>query len=255
MKGTDYQKKLEQLCKKRPSPGCHSATNAFRHIAKAWDIIDIDPDMAYFRAGCAEEEAATSIFHTLKRLKYPGASKLNHHRHHHKLAVIPFLWAVNTSFSAVHNLGLEPQVQITTEDSEEKIGVRFRIPGTNQLASPDPPLHFFTTDDGEKQTFFNELERLRAKSNLKTIADYLRKGANNRNLVLYAGADGIRQFQPGQIENFLEDQLLNVTKLLTIFLLIDTYSTKQFFVQQCLSAFLDMLGLLDEDSEFELPDF
>jgi hypothetical protein len=46
------------------------AKNAIRHLEKAWDIKDIDPEMSIFRAITAEEEAATSIFIALKEKGY-----------------------------------------------------------------------------------------------------------------------------------------------------------------------------------------
>jgi hypothetical protein len=96
MKGTDYQKAVQELIKERPSPGRHAAFNALRHISKAWDLRNLDREMAVFRSFCAEEEAATAIFHALRRLRYPGAERLKHRDHVQKAAVMPFLWMVPT---------------------------------------------------------------------------------------------------------------------------------------------------------------
>lgn len=40
--------------------------NALNHIGKARQIAEIDPQMACFRAICAEEEAATSLLASLR---------------------------------------------------------------------------------------------------------------------------------------------------------------------------------------------
>src|SRR5919205_2516033 len=94
MRGTDYQRAVQELIQDRPSPGCHAANNALRHISKAWDIRNIDQEMAVFRSFCAEEEAAAAIFHALKRLRYLGTEKLDPRNHVQKVAVMPFLWMV-----------------------------------------------------------------------------------------------------------------------------------------------------------------
>ena len=67
---------IEELVEEYPSPGKHAARSAFRHIKKAWEIKDIDKEMAAFRAITAEEESATAVFHSVMRRKYKNAQNL-----------------------------------------------------------------------------------------------------------------------------------------------------------------------------------
>ncbi|MCW5207251.1 hypothetical protein VU11_00955 [Desulfobulbus sp. US2] len=55
----------------------HCLNNALYHIEKAWKIKDIDLEMAVFRGITAEEEAASAIFHCLKKHRYQNAKKYN----------------------------------------------------------------------------------------------------------------------------------------------------------------------------------
>ncbi len=248
IKGTDYQKAVEAMVKRRPAPGRHSALNSLRHISKAWDLREADMEMAIFRSCCAEEEAATSIFHSLRRLGYAGAKRLNHHRHVHKLAVIPFLWVVNKAFMPVHEAGFEINAQIEGSEGNETICTAFRLPNSTHEWRPTPPLHFSLSNDRGKYDFRREMEALRQVSNVKTFLDHVREGVSNRNRILYATGDG-HPIVEGNATAFIESQFLNVTKLLTTYLLIDSYPQKQSFVQQCLDVFVSFLGMLPDEVE------
>ena len=67
-----------------------SAENAVRHMEKAWLLQKIDPEMALFRAITAEEEAATSLFLTLKERRYENSEKLNSKTTHTNKPWSPF---------------------------------------------------------------------------------------------------------------------------------------------------------------------
>ena len=127
MKGTNYQKAVQELIKERPSPGRHAAFNALRHISKAWDLRNLDREMAVFRSFCAEEEAATAIFHALRRLRYPGAERLKHRDHVQKAAVMPFLWMVNKAFTIVYEERFQPTVAIAEEEGRKQTSSKFSL--------------------------------------------------------------------------------------------------------------------------------
>jgi len=247
----DFQKQVFDFVKTRPSPGCHCAVNAFRHLRKAWRIRKIDPEMAYFRSCCAEEEAATAIIQSLKRLHYPNADKLNYHNHVHKASVIPFIWAINNTAIPFHEMGCEPMVEIKEENGEMIIFWSFIHPDTKQRMRVDPPFNLVAKINGQVYDFAHDINLLKDIGKTKEVIDYLRKGANNRNLVLYSASNGIGQMRKSFVVNFVKEQYSNVTKLLLIYLLIDTYPEHQSFVQQCLNAFIKMLRKIPEDTEIK----
>jgi len=247
----DFQHKVFDFVKSRPSPGCHCSANAFMHLKKAWKIRKIDPEMAYFRCGCAEEEAATAIFQSLKRLKYANAKKLNFRNHVHKLAVEPFIWVINKAATVFHEAGCKPEVTITEEQGKKVIYWSFIHPETRQRFRPVPPFNFVSKVNGSIYDFSLHTDLLKDIGNVKEVIDYLRNGANNRNLFLYASSQGIRKIDEIFVEKFIKEQYRNVTILLIIYLLIDTCNEQQSFVQQCLNAFIKMLGQLPKEIELE----
>ncbi len=252
MELTEFQKQVFEFVKTRPSPGCHCAKNAFLHLHKAWEIREIDPEMAYFRCGCAEEEAATAIFQSLKRLRYPNAKKLRFRDHLHKLAVVPFIWAINKTATPFHEMGCEIQVMISEQKGKQVIYWSFIDPETKKRVKPDLPFNFTSSVNGVAYDFSHQINLLKDIGKDGEILEYLKRGPNNRNLFLYAASNGIRRIDNTIVMNFIKDQLSNVTNLLIVYLLIDTYPVHQTFVKQCLNAFIKMVGELPDEIEIEL---
>jgi hypothetical protein len=247
MKGTDYQKAVQELVKKQPSPGCHAAFNALLHISKAWELRALDREMAVFRSFCAEEEAATAIFHALKRLRYPGAEKLQHRNHVQKAAVIPFLWMVHKAFTIVYEQGFQPTVAIGEEEGRKRITLSFQVPGFPYRAYPMPPLHFSLKGGDGLYRFEREFEALKSIRNTETMKEYVREGIDNRNRLLYAQASGILPILDIDVEPMIQSQLETVTTLLTVYLLIDMYPEHQLFVQQCLDVFIALMTNIPQE--------
>jgi hypothetical protein len=240
MQGTDYQRAVQELIQDRPSPGRHAANNALRHISKAWDIRNIDQEMAVFRSFCAEEEAATAIFHALKRLHYPGADNLDPRNHVQKVAVMPFLWMVNKAFTVVYEQGFQPAVTIGEEGGRKRIILSIQIPGSPHRVYPMPPLHFSISEENVPYRFEREFKALMNLRNTKTMRKYVEEGIKGRNGLLYAGGSGFPVIT-GDVEALIQSQLQTVTTLLTAYLLIDMYREHQLFVQQCLGIFINLV--------------
>ena len=248
MKSSRYQEKLERIIGRRPAPGRYCALNSIDHLAKADLIKEIDPEMAFFRGACAEEEAATAIFHSLMRLRYPNADLLKPRDHVQKVAVTPFLWALHRAVDPFLDAGFAPRVEVTGQEEEEILTCSFVVSVTGQRAYPVPPLDF-SVKDANSETgydFTSEIETLKQFGNFKDVLDYLRNGANQRNRVLYASQNGPLEVS-GPVEPFLNSQSETVTRLLTVFLLIDCYPQHQSFVVQSLSAFAKMLEKVPEE--------
>lgn len=249
---TPFQLQVFDFVKTRPStPGNHCAVNAFWHLKRAWMIREIDPEMAYFRCGCAEEEAATAIFHSLKRLRYANCKKINFRNHLHKLSVHPFLWTVYKMTDVPFQSNWDPIISITEEGGKPTISWSFILPTTKKRVKPEPPFNFFSKVDGEIYDFSRHIDRLKDIGQVETVLDYLKTGPNNRNMFLYAASNGRCRMREGLIDDFIRNQLANVVNMLIVYLLIDTYEVQQSFVQQCLNAFVKMLGQIPDEVEIE----
>ena len=248
LKLTEFQKKIFQLVRDTPQPGKWAGISAERHLARARDIRKIDPEMSVFHAITAEEEAATALFHSLKRRKYLGARALKHRDHVHKAAVKPFFDAVVLLLGPVVATGLEPELIVQEQDGGERVLLRFTIyKGSERrtFAYPDPPLHFRASVNEQVHDFTQEIEKVVSDRNVKSILAYVRGNAYIRNQVLYASTQGLPHVE-SPLEDYLRRQLDKVIHILIVYLLVDPYDEHQDFVQQCLNAFLKMLGKLPE---------
>lgn len=152
----ELDRRIVDLIPAMPIPAKWPAFNSICHLNGAWKIKEIDPQMALFRAITAEEEAATALFLSLKRLGYDGAENLKKHNHVHKNAVIPVFDAITRVIAKVGSHMPPTEIFLDTNTKPHQLAIRFKhihpLTGENLHAHPQPPLHFSITggpSDGE----------------------------------------------------------------------------------------------------------
>jgi len=236
---------------KMPPHARWSAFNSIRHLNRSWGIRQQDPQMAWFRAITAEEEAATAIFLSLKHKKYPGAEKIRHRDHLHKNALFPFIRAVSRAFAKISSALPPVSAYLDLKSSPPRMFTQIKVqledrdvPG---YVTPNAPLNFFAKGSMQGNTlrpldFSTEIAELTSEANVTKIIEHLKERANLRNRLLYANPGGCPDVS-GEIEPLLKSFKDNVFLILKLYLMIDPYD-QQLFVQQCLDAFLRMLGQL-----------
>jgi hypothetical protein len=248
---TEFDQHLVDMLLTTAAPGQYAARNAVRHLDKAGEIAEIDPTMAAFRAITAEEEAATAVFHALRRHGYAGSTILHRHNHLHKNALGPFCEATIEVFKLVNDqFDLRPQLLIAEEDGTRRLKTQFRIAVRElgeRLASGALPLGFSLSRNGQLHDFSDQIDNLATSRGAASIKAHLRQRANMRNELLYAGPSGLPTVR---LNNFLRTQRRAVKMLVILFLLIEPYAEQQLFVSQCLKAFLKMLDVLPDDLVF-----
>jgi hypothetical protein len=252
---TDFQRTVATMVLDAPPPGKHAARSAIRHIEQAWMIRHIDPAMAAFRSITGEEEAATALFHALRRRHYSGVSALNPRSHRQKAAVVPFLNALRMAFSQFNDLKLEPTLEIDKTVQPLRIKLRITIPwkgGEQRWVYPEPPLGFNTQFNQSCDGFRDAINELATTHGAASILNVIRDRANDRNEILYATPRGIPT-PVGEIEPPLLRRRDQVFQTLTIFLLVDQCPERQSFVEQAMSAFLGMMRLAPREDEQSEP--
>ncbi len=120
--------------------------------------------------------------------------------------------------------------------------------GQKYAIMPEPPLHGVVRLAGVQHDFPAELQQLASRQKAKTILAHIRKLANERNRLLYAGSQGIPDVQDLKDE-FFTQTARRVFRNLAIYLFIIEYTQRQDFVQQALDAFLKMLRHLPAHAE------
>lgn len=249
---TDLQVKVCEMILNTPAPGKQSARNAISHLKKAWKLHKIDPEMAVFRTVTGEEESVSAIFHSLRRLRYKGAEKLNTKNHVHKSALQPFLNAIENNFSLTKLNKLKPTLELDINELSPKFKSRISISdksGNEIFAYPIPPLNFGIKQNGQVYNFEKEILQITNQQTINKVTSYIRSLANERNRMLYASNKGIPEIL-NLSDKFFYDRRDRIFRNLILYLLIDPYPI-QTFVQQALDAFLEMLGLLPKGIELE----
>jgi len=244
----EYRQKIAAFVENAHGHAKHCARSAVRHMIRALKLKDDDPEMAAFRALTAEEEAASALFHSLKRHRYKLSEQLKPRDHIQKASVYPFFLAVEGMLAKgvpreanpqleIDESGVRPQIRIKVRDHDKE--------GILRWVYPVPPLHFNIHIDNKLTDFSEELTDLASRRNAKTIIDYVRRRANRRNQLLFASDKGVPNIEG--IDEFVSEQNKITYAILSVFLMVDPYPKKQNFVEQCLNAFLKMLKLFPKE--------
>lgn len=228
----------------------HCFRSALRHLEKAEALSGIDPAMAIFRGITAEEEAASGLMHCLRELDYVGAGCLNPRNHIHKHALIPFMRILGLFFGQIFEKNLkEYRLHIKEEDGQKRLMLAFPlfVAGERQWVYPIPPLNIGVKvgTTATPPSYQGQISAYVDAKGAKNIRSYLKKEANLRNEILYAGPDGypeVAELKPG----FLREKTAHVLILLQAYLLIAPYSDRQPYVQDALGGFLAMVGALEQ---------
>lgn len=244
---------VDELVPNSHDPSKWAAFHAIKHANRAWKLREIDPAMAALRAITAEEEAATALFKSLRRLGYPGAEKLKPRDHLHKNAAAPFVQAVSKQLWDGLGKRFPGGCALAIDSSGEKPRVVIKYVDDKGEYEPVPPLNLRFTEgpirsDGtidpatEKPVDFGKAIAERAEAEgAASVKAYLKQRANLRNQILYAADNGIPEV-PTPIDGQLRLLRHNTFLLLKIFLLVDGYEEQQIFARQCLLAFLRVVG-------------
>ena len=201
--------------------------------------------MAAFRSITGVEEAASAIFHALRRRAYENAKILKFERHFHKSALHPFIGAIAKMFAS---LDIKTQLHYDKREENPTLKVAISFPNVKELQGqifyPTPPLHYYVFHNGKLCDFSAQIEQLVNEKNVKSMIQHSRDIANMRNRLLYASSEGC-PYAKSPIDPYIESREKIVMMYLKIYLLIDPHKEKQLFVQQALNAFINALNLAD----------
>ncbi|WP_041350659.1 hypothetical protein [Nitrosococcus watsonii] len=146
MNFSDFEQHAIESVLKSRGAGKHAFRSSIRHLERSFELKNSMPEVSIFLGITSEEEAATAIFHALKKRKYPGAEKLNPKNHIHKLALHPFCLAIGRSFEEI--MGTEKLVLEFNEklqsDGSERLRLRFSAYDANQRETWLYPLPHLT---------------------------------------------------------------------------------------------------------------
>lgn len=244
-----FQNKCIALMNAAPrTHATHCFRSALYHLERAELLREIDPAMAIFRAITAEEEAASGVMRCLVEMGYPESDALNPHDHAHKHAVFPFMQVLGLFFgqTLAHHF-TNYNLHIKEEDGATRLtlALNVKINGEAQLAYPIPPLNFGVknSETGEAPDYAFQINQLVAAKGKATVKAFLKKEANLRNEILYAGPNGYPTISSLD-DSFLVERRTRVLAMINLYLLVFPYQEHQPFVTQAIASFVKMLEQL-----------
>lgn len=203
----------------------HCGKNAFRRLNQGWILKEIDPEMALFSILTAEEEASTALIFALKQKQYPGANKLNHRNHQHKvglMCMIKAVWKV-----LVDNKF--PDMNILFHSNKPRIDIQIH-------ANPTTPYSITLKNGDLKFDFHEQLMTLASNKGADNFLKYFEKEANFRNQILYASDKGIPKVSFD--EKFFNSYKKRVLTLLALTIVVLQTSNPQPLADQVLQSYL-----------------
>lgn len=245
---TDFQKSVLEKASSTRCFGRHAAASCKRHLERAWELHEKMPEISIFLAITAEEEAATAIFHGLRKRQYDWSKKLKIWDHKYKAGVYPFLRLLGGVLCPPDgSLKLNLYFDNSSDQSKAeilRIGMPISIKGGEQYyIVPDPPLGFVSTGpDGKERDYTQEVRDVASEQGIESIFEYIKAQANERNKMLYASDSGIPNIENASeaLQHHTKAALLN----LIIYLLIEPHK-KQSLPQEALYSYVKILSRIE----------
>lgn len=245
---TDFQNTVLEKASSTRGYGGYAAASCRRHLERAWKLREEMPEVSIFLAITAEEEAATAIFHSLRKRKYDWSQKLKYWDHKYKAGIYPFLRLLgDVLISSEDSLKLNLYFDAPAERSQANI-LRIRLPiglegGRQYFLIPEPPLGFVSTGpDGKERDYTKEVRDVASERGIESVFEYIKAQANERNKILYASDSGIPEILNASeaLRRHTDAALLN----LIIYLLIEPHK-KQSLPQEALYSYIKILSRIE----------
>jgi hypothetical protein len=236
---------LRQLAPRMPGTVKFRLLNTLEHIDRAFQLFEIDREIASFRAISAEEEGAAALIKAIQLRRYAHAKKFNVRDHQHKAAVLACVKAVASQLQPILK-----EFQLTFDFKKKRADVKiplsnFDVTGGEDYAiQPVEPLDFAHHSEGKSETaFFDEaLESLAARSNFENIKRMISAQANARNTLLYASDSALPLSRATR--DALENRRTWSLTLLVLTTMVLQSRKHLSLVSQAISAFLGVISKL-----------
>ncbi|AZE73165.1 hypothetical protein C4K00_2937 [Pseudomonas synxantha] len=224
-----------------------SGLNAIKWLHTSRTLKEINPELSAFAAICAEEEAAASLIHSLKALKYPGAKRIKFTSHPHKHAVYVFIKVLIDWFSEQQSNEAWPfrSAVFNVKKEGRRLAIHLALPLKTQpiAANPYPPLNVDIKGASNlEEMLVKHVEVVLSASRVEDVRKLIEKSAGYRNELLYADSKGLPKFD-ANIEGFIEHHMEKVSLLLMAVGLIDPWGKHPHapLVSTCVSLLLTFM--------------
>lgn len=224
-----------------------AALSAIKHMELAERLETIDPNMAAFRAICAEEEAATSLICSLKALGYPESKFLRAHSHPHKQGVIFFITAIKNRYEEARKQSsgvLGNAVFVPTKmPGKNALMIKLPFQASGIAGWPCPPLNCYALprDQPEQNGWINvineEFSALVGEQGIGNVKEIIHHRANLRNTLLYANNESLPE-PSFDVPTFIKNQAGIVHAILIVLGLVDPWRPPKYALSPIVSGAL-----------------
>lgn len=243
---------IREMVKKLPRPVRVRAENALQHFDRALSLLEIDREMASFRAITGEEEAAAALFKALQLQGYPQADQLWVKDHTHKAAALACALAIRSTIGG----SVVKKIQVTFDLRAPRIDVwipfsEFNIdtPATRgvglQIVEPLDLLRA-NPNGSDKNVYEDDLRRLAEGSKFTEIKQLVKSQANARNTLLYATNKSLPKSRATRTH--LLERKGNGLLLLAIAIIALQASKHQALLRQAIEALLEVVKRLPREA-------
>lgn len=220
-----------------------AALNSLDHMEKARALSQVDPQMACFRAICAEEEAATSLLASLRDQGYPLSDQYHLWSHENKMGVAFFIQSVVGWFKDYFDFEQlpleEPRFVTTDEPGRPAIELILPIKGLDKCLRPRPPLHVQSQGPVPLASVIgNQLRELVKRKLHSEVKSVIKSKANERNLLLYASDEALPGCFP-DVQGYLLNQAAIVNALIMAIGLVDPWRKPEYEFSGLVQAVLE----------------
>jgi hypothetical protein len=239
---------LRQLASDMPGTVKFRLLNTLEHLDRAFKLLDVDREMASFRAITAEEEGATTLIKAIQLRGYPQAKQFDARDHQHKAAVIACVKAVATQLEPILK-----EFELSFDFTKRRADVRIPLSnfnvnrGEHFAIQPVEPLDFVHKSEGKSEAaFFDEaLAHLAARSNFESIKRMVSAQANARNTLLYASDSALPRSRASR--DAIENRKTWALALLVLSVMVLQSRKHQSLVCQAILAFLGVISRLPRE--------
>ncbi len=237
------ESQLLEISGKLPNEMKFPLKNSLLNFERSLALIEIDREMASFRAINGQEEAASCLIIALISKMYFDAEKLDPRNHVHKNAIIAFLIAIGPQFHPfLKRFFLEfdtKRGRIEAKFPLSNFGVKN---GDEVWMQPVEPLDISVQMEGYpvERAFDNAINQLSTNSGSANIQRLIRTQANQRNLLLYASTSGLPKSRADR-KTIIERRNLAFATLI-VSIMIFQAEAHLLLVKQSVPAILSIIG-------------
>ncbi|HEX6981539.1 MAG TPA: hypothetical protein VF181_02155 [Balneolaceae bacterium] len=244
-------KKLKELISDFPiSHSKHAILNAFIHLNKAKEIVDIDYKMAYFRTLTAMEEISSGLILGLTMKGYKKVSDMNYRQHYQKFLFFNyFLFSFTHFLRTVSALNPKFHIENSGKNKSPKLYLHLFDNESKQVYTPTPPFNSYLGKRNKPSDLNLNFKNTYGENVIDELISASKNLCAQRNNLLYASQKGISNYEI-DFDKYLDEIRENLILLTCVWVTVIQFD-EQFFIHQVLDSFKKIMNKIKDDDSID----